>query len=440
MNKWQDRYSEKLINLDTAVSKLEKGDKIWSGGLLSSPIMFLLEVDKNLDQLAPFELYTGLLTHPFEFLKPQYKETVHHKSLFMGPLERKIQSKGNVEVTNFHFSNFAEVFAKVEPNTMIIEVTEPDENGFMSMGACGGVGNKVALNYASKIIAVVNKFQPKITNKDNLLHIDQVNFITEGHHPIAGPKGAEPSDLEISIAEHVTPYIKDNMTIQIGIGTISNAMGMALKGHSGLGIHTEMFTESMMELCKAGAVNSENKNYKPNKIVTAFAAGSQELIDYIDGNPQIEMGCVTDVVNANVVAKNDNFASINTCVMVDLVGQVASEGVGHTQISGSGGQVDFVRGARMSNGGISILALASTHQGKQGLESTIRTALPAGTPVTTLRNDVQVIATEFGAADLRGLSTPERVNALIAIAHPDFRDSLLKDAIEAGLIKTVQEA
>ncbi|MGF1718439.1 4-hydroxybutyrate CoA-transferase [Vibrio kyushuensis] len=435
MNKWQERYSEKTISLNSAVNKLSQGDKVWAGGLLSSPIMLLLELDKHLDKLEPFELYAGLLTHPFDFLKPQYKSIVHHKSLFMGPLERKIQAHGNIEVTNFHFSNFDEIFNRIQPNCMMVEVTEPDENGYMSMGACGGVGNKVALQSATKIIAVVNKFQPKITNKDNLIHVDEVSFLTEGHHPIAGPKGAEPSDLEISIAEHVTPYIKDGMTIQIGIGTISNALGMALKGHANLGIHTEMFTESMMELCKAGAVSCASKNYKPNKIVTAFAAGSQDLIDYIDGNPQIEMGCVTDVVNPNIIAKNDNFASINTCVMVDLVGQVASEGVGHSQISGSGGQVDFVRGARMSKGGISILALASTHKGKQGLESTIRTALPAGTPVTTLRNDVQVVATEFGAADLRALNTPERVLALINIAHPEFRESLLSDAKACGLIK-----
>jgi len=435
MKDWEKRYSDKIVTLEYAVSQLSSGDKVWSGGLLSSPLMFLLEVDENINTLEPFELYTGLLTYPFEFLKSKYQSIVHHKSLFMGPLERKIQTHGNIEITNFHFSNFEEIFSRIQPNISVIEVTEPDEKGYMSMGACGGMANKLALQYASKVICVVNKYQPKITNRENVIHIDHVDFLTEGHHSIAGPKGAEPSDLEVSIAGHVIPYIRDGMTIQIGIGTISNAMGPALKNHMNLGIHTEMFTESMMALCQSGAVNCSKKNYKPNKIVTAFAAGSQELIDYIDQNEQIEMACVTEVVNPNVIAMNDNFASINTCVMVDLVGQVASEGVGYSQISGSGGQVDFVRGARMSKNGISIIVLASTHEGKNGVESTIKTALPLGTPVTTLRNDVQVIATEYGAADLRGLSTPERVRTLVDIAHPNFRQSLLSDAKACGLIK-----
>ena len=439
MSNWQLAYNEKLIAVEEAAKKIKSNDKIWAGGLLATPYFFLKELEKRHTELNGCKLYTGLLTTPYDFLKPEYAPHLEHHSLFMGPLERKIQKVGNISHTNFHFSQMGQLFSHLQHNVVVVEMTPPNEEGFLSMGACGGVGTPDALKYADTVIAVVNKFQPFIGAEENLVHIDDITWVTEGHHPIAGPKPQAPSELEISIAEHVLPYVNDNMTIQIGIGTISNAMGMALKGHKGLGIHTEMFTESMMELCKAGAVTNEHKNYKPNKIITAFTAGSQELIDYVHNNPDIEMGNVTHVVNAVEIAKNDNFISINTCIMADLTGQVASEGVGFNQISGSGGQLDFVRGAGMSDGGISILVLASTHQGKNGQESTIRTALPVGTAVTTPRNDVQVIATEYGSADLRGLNVPERVQALIAIAHPDFRDSLRNEAIEAGLIKPGQE-
>ncbi|SUQ28280.1 Propionyl-CoA:succinate CoA transferase [Vibrio vulnificus] len=435
MTDWKNQFAEKIISLESAVGKIESGDKIWAGGLLSMPVIFLQELDKHLTQFHGCELYTGLMTYPYEFLKPQYKENFKHISLFMGPLERKCQHGGNIEVMNFHFSNFKQTFAALKPNTVIIEVTPPNSDGYVSLGACGGVGSKEALKYAKKVLFVVNDQQPFIGNKDNLVHIDYADFVVEGHHSIAMPKAGEPSELEQQIAQHVSPFIENGMTVQIGIGTISNAMGMALRNHQDLGIHTEMFTESLMEMCKAGAVSGKLKNYKPNKIVTAFAAGPQEVMDFLHNNDAIEMGGMAEVVDAYEVAKNDNFVSINTCVMVDVVGQVASEGVGFSQISGSGGQLDFVRAAGMSKGGVSILALSSTRDGKEGLESNIRIALPTGTPITTPRNDTQVVVTEYGAADLRGLTTPQRVKALINIAHPEFRDELLEQATKLGLAK-----
>ncbi|EEX92884.1 4-hydroxybutyrate coenzyme A transferase [Vibrio orientalis CIP 102891 = ATCC 33934] len=435
MKKWQELYQDKLITVASAVDELESGDKIWAGGFLSNPVLFLRELDKHLTRFEGGEIYTGLMTAPYEFLKPQYKKNLRHFSLFMGPLERKCQNGGNVEIINFHFSNIDQILTRLQPNVVVIEATPPNEQGYMSLGACGGVGNKEALKYADKVIFVVNKYQPFIGNIENMHHVDDVDFLIEGDHPIASPSAGQPTELENQIATHVTPYIKDGMTIQIGIGTISNAMGMALKEHKNLGIHTEMFTESLMALCKSGSVTGSEKNHKPNKIVTAFAGGSQEVMDFLDGNTDVEMGEIHKVVNPNEVAKNDNFASINTCIMVDLVGQVASEGVGFTQISGSGGQLDFIRGANMATGGISILALASTREGNDGLESNIRVDLPTGTPITTPRNDTHVVATEFGSEDLRALSTSERAKALIRIAHPDFRESLTDEAIKLGLIK-----
>lgn len=432
----QNKYENKLISLKDVASKIKSDDKIWAGGFLSVPVLALQELDKVALELDGAELYAGLLTYPYEFLKPEYLGRLTYRSFFMGPLEKKFQNGGNAEIITYHLSNVKEVLDKIDFNVMVVEMTPPNDEGYMSMGACGGVGNAAVMGRnIDTVIAVINKHQPFIGNPENLVHIDAVDFIAEGHHPIGGPKPAAPSDLEIQIAEHILPMVKDGATIQIGIGSLSDAVGMKLKDHKDLGIHTEMFTESMMELCKAGAVTGAQKNYQPNKIITAFAAGSQELIDFIDNNDQVEVGNVVTVNNPNEIAKNDNFVSINTCIMTDLTGQVASEGVGHTQISGSGGQVDFVRGARMSKGGLSIIALSSTYKGKEGIESTIKLALPEGTPVTTLRNDVQVIVTEYGAATLSGLSTAQRAEALINIAHPDFREELRQAAIKINLCK-----
>ncbi|MGF1684572.1 acetyl-CoA hydrolase/transferase family protein [Photobacterium minamisatsumaniensis] len=432
---WKTQYTDKLITLQQAAGKIQSGDKIWAGGYLSVPVALLRELDKVALELNGTELYSGLLTFPYEFLKPDYIGHLTYRSLFMGPLEKKFQYSGNAEIITYHLSNVKEVLDRIDFNVMAVEMTPPNEQGYMSMGACGGVGNACVMDKVDLLIAVINDQQPFIGNPENMVHIDQVHFLVEGNHPIAGPKPGVPSELEIGIAEHILPLIKDGSTIQIGIGTLSDAIGMGLKGHQNLGIHTEMFTESMMELCKSGGVTGSEKNYQPNKVIAAFAAGSQDLIDFVDHNPNIEIGDVVTVNDPVEIAKNDNFISINTCIMTDLTGQVASEGVGHLQISGSGGQVDFVRGARMSKGGLSIIALSSTYKGKNGLESTIKVALPEGTPVTTLRNDVQVLVTEHGAADLRGLSTVQRAQALIKIAHPEFRDALSEQALACGKLK-----
>ncbi len=436
---WRMTYSNKLISNEQAVGMIKSGDRIWAGGFLSVPVLFLQQLEKVALKLKNTTLVAGLLTYPYEFLKPEYVGCLDYKSLFMGTLEKKsLQQGGNVQPITCHLSNVAEALLKPNFNVMVIEVTPPNEEGYMSMGACGGMGNhfvKQNVDSLQTVIAVINDQQPFVGNQENLLHISEVNCLTEGHHSIAMPKPEAPTEVEIKIAEHIKPLIKDGSTLQIGIGAISNAVGMELQQYKNLGIHTEMFTESMVHLCKSGAVNGSMKNYQPNKVVTAFAAGSQELIDFIHNNPYIEIGDITVVNNPVEIANNNNLISINTCIMADLTGQVASEGVGHKQISGSGGQVDFVRGARMSKGGLSIIAMASSYMNKGRVESTIKLALPEGTPITTLRNDVQLIVTEYGIADLRGLSTVERAEVMISIAHPDFREPLRETAKQIGRIR-----
>ncbi|MFT5881178.1 MAG: acyl-CoA hydrolase, partial [Moritella sp.] len=259
--------------------------------------------------------------------------------------------------------------------------------------------------------------------------------LVELTHQIPAFEPSEPSDLDKQIAANVVPLVKDGSTLQIGVGNISNALGYGLVGKKNLGIHTEMLTDSMVYLAKQNVINGSEKAYKPNKIVCSFAMGSQSLLDFCDHNPDIEIHGLGLINNPYEAAKNSKFMSINTCLMVDLKGQVASEGVGHRQISGTGGQVDFVRAVNMCDDATSVIALASTHKGAEGIESTICLTLPAGTPVTTLRSDVHYIATEYGVVSLRNQSFEERARRLISIAHPDHRDQLLADAKQAGLIR-----
>lgn len=428
----QDIYQQKIISASSAVDRLQNGNKIWAGGLLNIPVEFLSVVDERLEEFQGLELYSGLLTKPFKFLDKKYQPNLSYRSFFLGPIEKRAMKGGNLDFFLYHLGNLNKTLSHVDFDFTVIEVSPMNAEGYFSLGPVGGVGTPDILPRSKTVIVVVNKHQPFIGNKENLLHIDDVDFIMESHHSIAAPDSKAPSEAEQKIAQHILPFIKDGSTIQIGIGSLSNAVGFGLKNHKNLGIHTEMFTESMMELCLSGAVNGSQKNYYPNKIITAFAAGSQKLLDYVHHNDNIEIHDVEKVNDMLEIAKNDNFVSINTCIMTDFTGQVASEGVGHQQISGSGGQVDYVRGATLSKGGLSIIALSSTYKGPNGIESTILSELPCGTPVTTLRNDVQIIVTEYGAADLRGLTIHERIEKLIDIAHPDFREALHNQALACG--------
>lgn len=421
----------KKLSLLQAVKLIQSHDRIWAGAYLSAPKLFLRELSNHASGLNGVALYSGMLTENYEFLRPEYKGKLDYKSLFMGPLEKSVQGKGNVEIIPYHLSDIDKILNEANCNVVVIEVSDIDENGYFSLGACGGIGNIEALNNASIVIGVVNRFQPYICNKENLIHYSHFDFIVEGHHELSEIPEHSPNNIELKIAENIDEYIKDNSTLQLGIGGASNAIGMVLCGKKqGLKVHTEMLTESMMHLWNSGSID------RNTKMVAAFTAGTKDLYEFVNENPNVELRNIVDVNNPETISKHDDFISINNCLMVDLTGQVASEGIGHKQISGTGGQVDFVRGANMSKGGVSILALPSTLiDPLSGEESSkIQLTLPAGTPVTTARTDVHLIATEYGAVNLVGLSTKQRAKRLIELAAPKFRDSLTEQAKSVGLI------
>ena len=303
----------------------------------------------------------------------------------------------------------------------LIQVSIPDEHGFCSFGVSNDY-TKPAAKYAKLVIAEVNNKMPR-TMGDSFIHVSEIDYIVESNHQIIELKPPKIGDVEKAIGEHCASLIEDGSTLQLGIGAIPDAVLLFLKDKKDLGIHSEMISDGVVELVEAGVITNKAKTIHPGKIVVTFLMGTQRLYDFVNNNPMVEMYSVDYVNDPTVIMKNSKMISINSCVQVDLMGQVASETVGLKQISGVGGQVDFVRGSNMCIDGKSIMAMSST--AAQGKISKIVPLLDEGSAVTTGRNDVNYVVTEYGIAKLKGKNLKNRARALINIAHPDFKDGLV---------------
>ena len=317
-----------------------------------------------------------------------------------------------------------------EYDAFCVAASPMDKHGYFSLGNNASYAQAM-MDKSKRIFVEVNEQQPRALCGLQI-HISQVDAVVENNFslPVLPPTVLD--DVSITIGNLIAEQIPDGACIQLGIGAIPDATGLALKTKHDLGIHTEMFTDSMVELIECGAVNNSKKQIHRGKSITTFAYGSQRIYDYIDDNPAIELLPVDYVNDPNVICKNDNVVSINAALEVDLCGQVCAESVGMRHMSGSGGQIDFVRGACQSKGGKSFIAFPSTAKG--GTISKIKHILTPGAVCTTSKNDVDYIVTEYGIAHLRGKSLGERAKQLIAIAHPDFRDELTFRAKERGIL------
>jgi len=309
-----------------------------------------------------------------------------------------------------------------------VAVSPMDSHGYFSMGTTGS-NIEAMIDKSKHIFIEVNKYQPRCLCGIQL-HVSQVAGIVENDHPMPVLKPTVLDDTSVTIGNLIAEQIPDGACIQLGIGSIPDATGDALKTKHDLGIHTEMFTDSMVGLIECGAVNNSKKQIHRGKTVCTFAYGSQRIYDYINDNPCIEILPVDYVNDPAVICRNDNMISINAAIEVDLFGQVCAESIGTKHMSGTGGQVDYVRGACQSRGGKSFIAFTSTTKGL----SKIRSCLTEGAVVTTSKNDVDYIVTEYGMAHMRGESLASRAKQLIAIAHPDFRDELKFEAKKRGII------
>ena len=426
---WKQIYNRKLVSVEGAAKTIESGDRIWFAPCAGAPIQLLEALADRVDELQDVHVISGLYLHPFKFIQsPKFIGRINAHTMFYGPYERAFFKVGNITINSLTFSK-CHIYLRdyFKANVLATEVSPPDNEGYMSYGTLGVAWNGMVAETAEKIIVQVNKSQPKVNGMEHRIHVSRVDTICEFDHPLPPLPQTTPTDIDNKIADNILPYISDGAAIQFGVGGLANAIGYRLESKKNLSIHTEMFTDSMLHLVKAGAVTG--------KIVAGFGLGSVELYDFM-ADKRVELKPVRISNDPNEIGKVDNVISINGTLMADLTGQACSESLGFLQYSSTGGQTDFVRGAALSKGGKSFLCLPSIVETKGGgNKSTITISLPPGAAVTTPRADVMYMVTEYGVADLYLRSIPERVTAMISIAHPDFRDGLRKQAIEAGLIR-----
>ena len=323
-----------------------------------------------------------------------------------------------------------------KPNMIFTEVSAPDEDGYMSVGPFGAFATRACMDICETKVVQVNRETPFVRGIDETrIHVSQVDYIVEADHPLPEVPLADPDESEIKIAEYVASVVPDGATVQIGFGPLSNAILDALKNKKDLGIHTEMISEACIDLVEAGVVTGAKKELCPGVITSPLYVGGKRMYEWCQTSPVVEQRYQGWVNDPRIACQFDNLAAINFGIMTDLTGQTASEGVGYDAVSGTGGQMDFAIAAYMSKAGKFIACFHSTFTDENGVvHSNIVSALPKGTPVTTPRSLADYVVTEWGIVQLKDKSIAERVELMISIAHPDFREQLRAEAVEAGLL------
>ena len=377
-----------------------------------------------------------MLGYPVEYLlKPEYKPYYDHYSTFYFQGERMAPDIEKCHFFSFPFSRSEWVFQNmIDVNVMMFECTPPDEEGYLNYGCYGISSNSYVAEKADLIIAQVNTETPYIYGERNKIHVSEVTCIVETDHPLINIPPIPITDVDRKVAEHIVDRIPDGSNIQIGVGGLANAVCSMLDSKKDLGVYSEMFVDAMVGLIRKGVINNFRKTFDPGKISCTIGGLCKETYDFLNKNRAVNMYPIHFMNDPSNIAKNDNMVSINNTLMVDLTGQACSETIGFKQYSGTGGQLDFVRGSQLAKGGQSFITLPSTFGSEGELRSRIVLALPQGEIVTVPRADVDQIVTEYGVAELRCKTVAQRVKAMISVAHPQFRDELTCEAKKAGLI------
>lgn len=427
-------YANKLMSLSDAAAKVESGWMIGMDAAAAHPaaLVSAIAARAKAGEISGVKIDTLLDVEPLEcYADPELNGKFNGVSWFTGGYARKAVNAGYADfIPTYYRDSPGNVRRLYDYDVFITEVSPMDKHGYFSLSTVSSM-SEAKLDKAKRVFVVVNDRQPRAVCGLQV-HVSQVDAIVENNHELPVLPPVKLDDVSVTIGNLIAEQIPDGACIQLGVGTIPDATGMALKSKHDLGIHTEMFVDSMIELIECGAVNNSKKQIHRGQCVTTFAFGSKRIYDFIDDNPGIAILPVDYVNDPNVICKNDNMISINAAVEVDLMGQVCAESIGTRHLSGTGGQVDFVRGACQSKGGKSFIAFTST--AKNGTVSKIQPTLTPGAVVTTSKNDVDYIVTEYGIAQLRGLPLSKRVANLIAIAHPDFRDELTFEAKKRGMM------
>jgi len=425
---WNAMYKSKLVDIDEVLNLVKSNQTIVVGMTPAEPKLFLRNLHKVASRVNNVTVFTCLNTENYSFyLDGSFNGVFENASWYFGQSNREAVRAGFGTVSyvpnNLHQAGTN--LLESRPVDIFVGIASPmDKNGFLTLSA-SIVYEKDVVEQSKTIVLEVNPNAPR-THGDTHIHIKDVHYVIEADYELPQVELVEPSETEASIAEHISNLIEDGATIQLGIGGIPNAVAKFLTSKKDLGVHTEMFTESMIDLFEAGVITNKKKSIWKDKFVCTFAFGTRRMYQFIDDNPSVFFLRGRYVNDPYVVSQNDKMVSINTALMVDLTGNVCSEALGTQHYSGTGGQLDTHRGAIKSKGGKGIIALRST--AKNGTVSTIVPVLPVGSPVTVPRQDVDYVVTEWGVAWLRGKTVRERAKALIEIAHPDFRGSLKNEA------------
>ncbi len=422
---WKDLYKNKLATAVEAVTHIKSGDRVVFGHACGEPKDTVDAMVKNYEQYKNVEIVHMVAMGKGEYTKPEMAPHFRHNAIFVGGCTRNAIAEGRGDYTPVFFHEVPKLFKKglLPIDVAMVQVSKPDEHGYCSLGVSVDY-TKSAIETAKFVIAEVNDQMPR-TYGDTFVHVSELDIIVETSNPITELSPPKIGDVERAIGENCASLIEDGSTLQLGIGAIPDAVLLFLKDKKDLGIHSEMFSDGVLELFESGVINNSKKAIHKGKMIVTFLMGTKRLYDFVDNNPVVEMHPVDYVNDPVVVMKNSKMVSINSCIQVDFMGQVASESIGTVQFSGVGGQVDFVRGASMAEDGKSIIAMPAT--AAKGKVSRIAPFIDQGSAVTTSRNDVHYIVTEFGIAELKGKTLQQRARNLINIAHPDFRDQLIED-------------
>lgn len=410
-----------------AVKCIKSGNTVYIHTAAAAPrnlIQALTDRHQELRDVRIFHLHTE---GGAPYAAPEYKESFRTRTFFTAKNMRKSIQSGEADYIPIFLSEVPLLFNRniIQLDAALIQVSPPDKHGFCSLGVSVDA-TRAAIRNAKTVIAQINPNMPR-THGDGLIHESELHFATESDDLIYEHFASELSDVELKIGRNCAELIEDGATLQMGIGSIPDAVLASLKGHKNLGVHTEMFSDGLIPLIESGVVNNSRKKVHPDKVVSSFAMGTRKLYDFMDDNPLIQMLDCAYVNDTSVIRRNPKVTAINSAIEIDLTGQVCADSIGTYQYSGVGGQMDFIRGASLSEGGKPIIAMPST-TGKG--QPKIVSFLKEGAGVVTTRAHVHYVVTEYGVANLFGKSLRDRAKALIAISHPDHRETLEREAMQ----------
>ncbi|MCF1190738.1 4-hydroxybutyrate CoA-transferase [Mangrovimonas sp. AS39] len=411
------------ITADEALKVVKSNDRVYVQAAAAAPQSLVQALARRHEELRNVEVCHLHTEGPAPYANPEYKDSFHVNSFFIGKNVRHTLRAGNGSYTPVFLSELPILFKRniLKLDVALIHVSPPDRHGYCSLGV-SVEATLAAIDNAKHVIAQVNPKMPR-THGAGIIHISEIDAFVEDDTPIFGHEAVLPTEIENKIGEYVAGLIEDRSTLQMGIGSIPNAVLSKLTNHKDLGLHTEMFSDGVIDLILNNVITCNYKSINRGRAMATFLVGSQRLYDYVDDNPFVEMRGSDYVNNVSVVKQNPKMVAINSAIEIDLTGQVCADSIGSNMYSGVGGQMDFIRAASLSEGGKAIIALPSTT--RKGI-SRIVPSLNPGAGVVTTRAHVHYVVTEYGVADLYGKTIKQRVKALTEIAHPDHREDIAR--------------